>query len=353
MKYSKLGRTGIDVSRVCLGTMTWGQQNSENQAHEQMDYALSQGVNFFDTAELYAVPTSEPTQGKTEEYIGTWFEKTKNRQNIILATKVAGGGVPWIRNGEALTGKSVHAAIEGSLKRLKTDYVDLYQLHWPNRSFPHFGKNHAGNINFAADNTNEITDNLMDILTAIGDIVKAGKVRFFGLSDDTAWGIMKYLQLSDQKNLPRVQSIQNEFSLLNRTDDPYVAEVCVREDVSYLPWSPLSCGLLSGKYKDGALPENSRWFVEKQLRENFGSFRSTSMSHAAVAAYHGVAEKHGLFATQMALKFVDSQNFVTSTIIGATTMEQLTSNISAFDLDLKPDVLRDIDVVYRQFPILY
>lgn len=255
MQFSPLGRTGLNVSRVCLGTMTWGQQNTEDQAHEQMDYAVSQGVNFFDTAELYAVPTSQSTQGKTEEFIGSWFKKTGKRADVILATKVAGGGVPWIRGGKSLTGASVREAVETSLKRLQTDYIDLYQLHWPNRPFPHFGNNHAGKINFVSANSAEIEDNLLDILTAIGEALKAGKIRHFGLSDDTAWGIMKYLALADQKSLPRAQSIQNEFSFLNRSDDPYVAEVCVRENVAYLPWSPLACGLISGKYKNGARPK--------------------------------------------------------------------------------------------------
>lgn len=353
MKYSKLGRTGLDVSRVCLGTMTWGQQNTEADGHAQMDYAAQQGINFFDTAELYAVPTSAATQGKTEDIIGSWFQKTGKRKDIILATKVSGAGMPWIRGGSILTGASVREAIDGSLKRLQTDYVDVYQLHWPNRPFPHFGNNHAGKIDFTAVKSSEVEDNLLDILTAIGDIVKAGKVRHFGLSDDSAWGIMKYLQLADQKSLPRVQSIQNEFSLLNRSDDPYVAEVCVREDIAYLPWSPLACGMISGKYKNGARPAGSRWDVERQLRDNFDSFRDNKHSHAAVDGYHKVAAKYGLMPTEMALKFVDGQSFVTSTIIGATTLEQLKSNIAAFDLDLSADVLKDIDAVYRDFPICY
>lgn len=353
MEMSKLGRTGLSVSRVCLGTMTWGQQNSEAEAHAQMDYATTQGINFFDTAELYAVPTSAATQGKTEEFIGTWFEKSKKRKDIILATKVAGAGIPWIRNGEPLTGASVRIAVESSLKRLRTDYIDLYQLHWPNRPFPHFGQNHAGKIDFTSNSTSRIEDNLLDILSAIGDVVKTGKVRFFGLSDDTAWGIMKYLQLSDAKSLPRVQSIQNEFSLLNRSDDPYLAEICVREDISYLPWSPLACGLISGKYKNGARPAGSRWEVEKQLRDTFDSFRDNPMAHEAVDGYHGVAKKYGLVPTQMALKFVDKQSFVTSTIIGATNMEQLKSNIEAFDISLPDDAMKDIAKVYQQYPIVY
>lgn len=353
MKYSILGTSGLNVSRVCLGTMTWGEQNSEAEAHEQMHYAVSRGVNFFDTAEVYAVPTCAETQGKTEEIIGTWFQATGKRGDIILATKVTGQGVPWVRGGEPLTGKSVHAAIEGSLKRLQTDYVDLYQLHWPNRDFPHFGNNHAGKIDFAAADTAQVEDNLLDILTALGEIVKAGKVRYVGLSDDTAWGIMKYLSMAEAHHLPRMQSIQNEFSLLNRSDDPYVAEVCVREKVSYLPWSPLAVGMLSGKYANGAVPPGTRWDHEKKRRNNFDSFRNNPDSHAAVAKYIAVAQKHGLDVCQMALKFVDTQSFVTSTIIGATKMDQLKNNIDAFDLVLSEDVIADIATVYRQHPIPY
>lgn len=353
MKYSQLGQTGINISRACLGSMTWGQQNTIEQAHEQMNYALEQGINFFDTAELYAVPTSAPTQGKTEEYIGEWFRKTGNRDKIILASKIAGTGIPWIRNAEPLTGKAVHEAIDGSLNRLKTDYIDLYQLHWPNRPFPHFGNNRAGLINFSRENTAQIEDNLLDILEAIGDIVKQGKVRHFGLSDDTAWGIMKYLQLSSTHNLPRVQSIQNEFSLLNRSDDPYVAEVCARENVSYLPWSPLATGLLSGKYQNGQIPKGSRWNAEDILKNASSIFRRNPQSHAAVDEYLSIAKKHGLSVTQMALKFVDLQNFVTSTIIGATSMDQLKSNIAAFDIDLPDDVIKDINDVYKKHPIPY
>ncbi|NBX65769.1 MAG: aldo/keto reductase [Proteobacteria bacterium] len=353
MKMAKLGRTGLTVSRVCLGTMTWGQQNSEAQGHEQMDYAVSRGVNFFDTAELYAVPTSEATCGRTEEIIGTWFKKTGKRRDIVLATKVAGPGVPWVRGGSPLTGNSVREAVEGSLKRLQTDYIDLYQLHWPNRPFPHFGRNLGGKVDFTSVTTAEVEDNLLDILRGLDDVVKAGKVRFCGLSDDTAWGIMKYLSLSERHNLPRMHSIQNEFSLLNRSDDPYVAEVCVREDVSYLPWSPLACGLISGKYADGKIPEGTRWHHEKLVRDDFDSFRNVPVTHAAVAEYHMVAKRYGLDPCQMALKFVDTQSFVTATIIGATTMAQLKSNIDAFDLTLDDATRADIAKVYSRYPVPY
>lgn len=351
MKYSKLGRTGLDVSRVCLGTMTWGEQNSEADGHEQMDYAVERGINFFDTAEMYAVPPQESTYGKTEEIIGTWFQKSKKREEVILATKVAGGGLPWVRDAEGITGDAVRHAIDASLTRLQTDYVDVYQLHWPNRPFPHFGRNAGGQIDFTSNDSARIEDDLMDIHMAINEIVKAGKVRHFGLSDDSAWGIMKYNELAKVNDFPRVQSIQNEFSLLNRSDDPYLAEVCVREGVAYLPWSPLAVGLLSGKYADGKVPKGTRWSVEDSIGARMVRFRDNPQTHAAVDGYLKVAKKHDLDPCQMALKFIDKQNFVTSTIIGATKMEQLKSNIDAFDIELSDDVMADIDVVYRQFPI--
>ena len=289
MEYSKLGRTGLDVSRVCLGTMTWGEQNTESEAHEQMDYALERGVNFWDTAELYAVPPREETYGRTEEIIGTWFEKTGKRSDVILATKVAGIGRPYIREGSPITGNSIREAVEGSLKRLKTDYIDLYQLHWPNRPFPHFGNNHAGIIDFTSNKTASIEDNLMDIHEAINEVVKSGKVRHFGLSDDTAWGIMKYNKQAEQHGFPRVESIQNEFSLLKRSDDPYVAEVCVREEVSYLPWSPLAMGILSGKYLKEPWDEKARYSVAKRINSDPGFYRFNEDSEGAVKAYMAVA----------------------------------------------------------------
>jgi len=354
MKYSPLGRSGLDVSRVCLGTMTWGQQNTEQDAHAQMDYAVDRGVNFFDTAELYPIPPVAETYGRTEELIGTWFAKRGKRDDVILASKVAGPGMPWIRGGDVLSGDSVRSAIDGSLKRLQSDYIDLYQLHWPNRPFPHFGRSYAGAIDFTADDSAAIEDNLLDILRAMDELVKAGKVRHFGLSDDSAWGISAYLKLSEKHDLPRVEAIQNEFSLLNRSDDPYVAEVCVRDDVAYLPWSPLAAGILSGKYQDGTNPEGSRGDVEAKLGKPSGLWRMKEQyTHEAVGAYLDVAKKHGLDPCQMALKFVDKQTFVTSTIIGATSMEQLASNIDAFDIDLSDAAMADIDDVYRQYPILF
>ncbi len=349
MQFSKLGTSGLNVSRICLGTMTWGMQNTESEGHEQMDYAAAQGINFFDTAEMYAVPPSAETYGKTEEIIGTWFKKNKNRDKIILASKIAGPGQPWVRDGKSkIDGKNITAAIDASLKRLQTDYIDVYQLHWPNRSFPHFGKNNAGEIDFMAANAQREVDSFLDVLGALGKAVGEGKIRYAGLSNDTAWGIMKYLQLADQHKLPRMTSIQVEFNLLKRSDDPYVVEVCAMEDVAYLPWSPLAQGMISGKYLNGARPAGARWTVDHRP-----AWRDTEDANAAVQAYIDVAKKHGLDVCQMAIKFCDMQSFVTSTIIGATTMEQLKTDIAAFDVSLSPDVLADIDAVYRKYPMPY
>lgn len=347
MEYSKLGSTDLMVSRCCLGTMTWGNQNSEAEGHEQMDYAITQGINFFDTAEIYAVPPSGKTYGKTEEIIGTWFAKHKNRDKIILASKVAGMGPDWIRGGKnKVDRKNILEAIDGSLKRLQTDYIDVYQLHWPNREFPHFGRNMAGSIDFTKTTTAKEEDNLLEVLETLAEIQKAGKIRYPGLSDDSAWGIMKYIQLAEKHGLPRMVSVQNEFNLMNRYDDPHLAEVCVREEVAYLPWSPLAGGQLSGKYIDGARPAGSRWTVDPRPPH-----RDTEVANEATKAYVEIAKKHGLDVCQMAIKFCDVQNFTTSTIIGATSMEQLKTDIAAFDVTLSQDVMDDIADVYRLFPV--
>ncbi len=347
MEYSKLGSTDIMVSRCCLGTMTWGNQNSEAEGHEQMDYAITQGINFFDTAEMYAVPPSAETFGKTETIIGTWFKKRGKRDDIILASKIAGPGPVYVRGGQnRIDRKNILEAIDGSLKRLQTDYIDLYQLHWPNREFPHFGKNNAGTIDFTKADTAQEEESFLEVLEALGEIRKAGKIRHAGLSDDSAWGIMKYIQLAEKHGLPRMVSIQNEFNLMNRYDDPHLAEVCVREEVAYLPWSPLAGGQLSGKYLDGARPAGSRWAVDHRVPH-----RDTELANEAVKAYLDVAARHGLDVCQMAIKFCDLQNFTTSTIIGATTMEQLKTDIAAFDITLSQGVIDDIAKVYRLYPV--
>ena len=350
MQYKKLGKTDMQVSTICLGTMTWGCQNTEEQAHEQMDYALDQGINFFDTAELYAVPPQEETQGLTEKYIGSWFSKTKNRDKIILATKVAGQGLPWIDDGKPISASRVEKAVERSLSRLQTDYLDLYQLHWPNRPFPHFGNHHVGDLDHTKIDGGKEADSFLEILNALEKCKQAGKIKAFGLSNDSPWGIMKYLELARTNNLLEVTSVQNEFSMMYRHDDPYLAEVCVHENVSYLPYSPLVAGSISGKYKDGARPEGARWSLGIDKRPNQ---RDTETSNKAIQEYIKVADKHGLDMCQMALAWCYQQSFVTSTIIGATTMDQLKSNISANDIKLSDEILKDIDAVHNNFPVPY
>ncbi|MBI1302132.1 MAG: aldo/keto reductase [Alphaproteobacteria bacterium] len=345
MKYKKLGRTGLDVSLICLGTMTWGKQNSEAQGHEQMDYALDQGVNFFDTAEMYAVPPSPDTYGKTEEIIGSWFKKTGNRDKIVLASKVAGPGLGWVRGGNyKIDRANILEAIEGSLKRLQTDYIDLYQLHWPNRGSYHFNQHWSYKPKF---NVSDIEENFIEVLKTLQDLIKDGKIRHVGLSNETAWGTMKWLRLSEEKSLPRMVSIQNEYSLLDRLFDTDLHEVAMAEDCGLLAWSPLATGLLSGKYRNNARPKGSRWTLLNKPP------RDTERAHAAVEAYIGIAKKYGLDVCQMALAFVNQRPFITSNIIGATSMEQLKTNISSIDIELAPDVLADIESVHRQYPVVY
>ncbi len=345
MKYNRLGRTGLDVSVICLGTMTWGRQNNEAEGHEQMDYALSQGVNFFDTAEMYAIPPTRDTYGRTEEIIGAWFAARKNRGQVILATKVAGDGLSWIRGGQGIDRKNILAAVEGSLKRLQTDYIDLYQLHWPNREAYHFNNHWDYDPGFAPP---EIEENFLEVLRTLDELIRAGKIRHAGLSNETAWGTMKYLQLARDHNLPRMVSIQNEYSLLCRLFDFDLQEVARCEDIGLLAWSPLATGMLSGKYLNGARPEGSRWNLPPSR-----SSRDTEVANEAVRDYIAVAKKHRLDVTQMALAFVNRQKFLTSTIIGATTMEQLKSNIDSINLDLGGDVLNDLETVRKKYPIPY
>ncbi|MGE4313515.1 MAG: aldo/keto reductase [Pseudobdellovibrionaceae bacterium] len=346
MKRSQLGNSGLEVTRICLGTMTWGLQNTEAEGHEQMDYALDQDINFFDTAEAYAVPPSAETYGSTETIIGTWFAKRKNREQVILATKAAGASFPYIRGGSKIDGKQVAAAIDGSLKRLQTDYIDLYQLHWPNRANPHFGKHWAGAYDVTKNDYAAEEDTISDVLDVIEEAKKAGKVRHFGLSDDTPWGLMTYNRIAREKGVATLTSLQNEYSLIHRKDEPFITEVCAAENIAYLPWSPLAGGALSGKYLGGARPEGARWSLDKRKL-----FRDTEGTEAAIRAYKNLAETHGLDVTQMALKWVDMQPFVTSTIIGATSMEQLKSNIKAFELSLSDEVLSGISEIYAGNPM--
>ncbi|WP_299080390.1 aldo/keto reductase [uncultured Paraglaciecola sp.] len=348
MQYSVLGSSGEKVSRVCLGSMTWGLQNSQPEANEQIEYALSQGVNFIDTAELYPVPPSGDKYGGTETIIGNWLsENSTRRKDIILASKIAGPGLPYIRGAAKISGESVVEAVDASLKRLQTDYIDLFQLHWPNRTSPHFAKHWPGKVKFSNVDSTHQTNEMLEILQALDSCVKAGKIRFCGLSDDTPWGINTYLKLSEQHALPRMVSIQNEFSLLHTKDWPYLIENCVHENVAYLPWSPLAGGVLSGKYLDGKMPPGSRWTFEQRN----GIFRDTAATHAATAKYVEIAKAYKLTASQLALAWCDQVDGVTATIIGATSMTQLQENLAAFKEPLSKAMLKDIRRVFTDFPV--
>jgi aryl-alcohol dehydrogenase-like predicted oxidoreductase len=346
MEHRKLGRTGLDVSVICLGTMTWGNQNNEKDGHEQMDYALGRGINFFDTAEMYAVPPSAETYGRTEEIIGTWFAARKNRGKVILASKIAGPGLPWVRGGDALIDRAnILKAVEGSLRRLQTDYIDLYQLHWPNRGSYHFSQHWDYSPDF---DTAAVDENFIETLETMQGLIKAGKIRHIGLSNETAWGTSKWLRLSEERGLPRMASIQNEYSLLCRLFDTDLQETARAEDCGLLAWSPLARGILSGKYLDGARPPGTRLTLETRPER-----RLNPQTNEAVRAYMDVAKKHGLDVCQMALAFVTMRPFVTSNIIGATNMEQLKTNIDSIDVRLSADVLADIDTVHRIYAVPY
>jgi aryl-alcohol dehydrogenase-like predicted oxidoreductase len=344
MLYRPLGNTDLNVSAIALGTMTWGVQNTETDGHEQMDYALSEGVNFFDTAEMYAVPPSPETYGKTETIIGSWFAKRKNRDKIILATKIAGNGLKWMHGGGDINRASILSSVEGSLKRLQSDYIDLYQFHWPNRGSYHFGQNWSYKIKNSS-NQQEL-DNFLECLETLKELIAAGRIRHFGLSNETAWGTMQYLHLAATRNLPRVQSIQNEYSLLYRLHEPDLMEISIREKVGLLAWSPLAAGLLTGKYANGARPAGSRWTLSTRFNQ-----RDVPVAHAAVARYGEIARKHNLEVGQLGIAFVLSRPFVTAAIIGATSMAQLQTNIAAHAVTLSKEVLDDIATARREFPM--
>lgn len=344
MKYRTLGTTGIDVSLICLGTMTWGQQNSEAEGHAQMDYAAEQGVNFFDTAELYSIPPKAETQGATESIIGTWFQKTGKRKDIVLATKVVGPAptMPWFRDGKAqLDAANINAACDASLKRLQTDYIDLYQLHWPQRNVNSFGKLDYDAAAFAGREA----DQILETLQALQGLVKTGKVRHIGLSNETAWGVMTFLKLAAANDLPRVQSVQNPYNLMNRSYDVALAEVSLQEKAGLLAYSPLAAGTLTGKYLNGALPAGTRRAIDART-----SRYKRPLEDLTVQMYLDVAKKHGLDPAQMALAFVNARPYVTSNIIGATTMEHLKTNIASVDVALSPEAVADINAVHDKHP---
>ena len=342
MNYRKLGTTDLEVSTICLGTMTWGEQNTQEEGFEQMDYALDQGVNFWDTAELYAVPPKAETFGHTETIMGNWFKKTKKRKEVILATKVAGPSREYLRDGGYNYGiEKMTEAINDSLKRLQTDYIDLYQLHWPERNTNMFGK--LGYEHKDKGDWNKFED----VLGNLQKFVEDGKIREVGLSNETPWGVSKYLELAKQKNLPRMMSIQNPYSLLNRTYEIGLAEVSIRDQIGLLAYSPLASGYLSGKYRNETYPKGSR--MERDWE--FWKYRyNTPNLKNAVDEYYKISKKYNLDMSQMALKFCELQHFTTSVIIGATTMEQLKTDIESVNVNLSDEVIKEINEVQKIYP---
>ena len=344
MQYRKLGATGIDVPLIGLGTMTWGEQNTVEQACEQMDYSLSRGVNFFDAAEMYPVPPRAETAGDTERCIGQWLSQTDKRSEITLATKVSGRAdtrPDWkhIRDGPRLSRDHIRRAIEGSLERLQTDYVDLYQVHWPERATNYFGM--RGYVHYPKGDGIAIEETL----DALSELVDEGLVKHVGLSNETPWGMMEYLRQASERGLAKVVSIQNVYNLLSRQFETGLAEMAIREEVGLLAYSPMAFGVLSGKYIGGKMPAGSRL----ELFERFVRYGSPQ-SEAATIAYQGIAEKHGMTLAQMSLAFVCQQPFVTSCLIGATTMDQLRENIDAVDVSVSKELLAEINEVHNQYP---
>jgi aryl-alcohol dehydrogenase-like predicted oxidoreductase len=342
MKYTTLPHTDIEVSKICLGTMTWGKQNTEEEGHEQMDYALDQGVNFFDTAELYPVPAEAERYGHTEKIIGSWFKKNGNRDKVVLASKIAGNGdyTKFIRS-TGFSRASIIEAVEGSLERLQTDYIDLYQLHWPERNTNYFGKR-----GYEHEITDHWEDNFHQVLETLRDLIREGKIRHVGISNETPWGTMRYLEESKvHATLPRTITIQNPYNLLNRLFEVGLAEVSMREKIGLLAYSPLGFGALSGKYLGGRMPEGSR----VSLFPRFDRYNGEIATEATLK-YYELAQANDLSLAQMALAFVNTRPFVTSNIIGATSIKQLAENIASIDVSLSEDILKGIESVHNSIP---
>ena len=343
MKYRKLGNTELDVSVICLGTMTFGEQNSQKEGFDQMNYAVERGINFFDTAELYAVMPRKETYGKTEEIIGNWFKEKNNRENIILASKISGNGISWIREGNdklKFDKKNIDLAIDSSLKRLKTDYIDLYQLHWPERKVPKFGK-----LDFEYDPYDNEWTQIQEVLENLDRHIKSGKIRYVGVSNETPWGIMKFLQVAKEKNLPRMMSIQNVYNLVNRVFDIANSEVAIREKCGLLAYSPLAGGRLSGKYINNN-PKNARYTL---WPSNFDRHH-TQRGEVAISKYVELAKKYNIDPSTFANAYVNNRSFVTSNIIGATNMNQLKENIDSIDITLSKDILSEIEEIHLSDP---
>jgi len=339
-----LGNTDLEVSTICLGTMTFGEQNTELEGHQQLDYAVSAGVNFIDTAELYAIPPKAETYGRTEQIIGSWLTRRGRRDDLVIASKIAGPGIDWvsyIRNGSTqFNAKHISQALDASLKRLQTDYIDLYQLHWPERETNYFGK-----LGYQHNVEEQVLTSVRETLEVLEKQIKAGKIRHIGLSNETPWGIMSYLHVAKEMGLPRIVTVQNPYSLLNRTFEIGCAEIAHREQAGLLAYSPLGFGVLSGKYLNHAQPEGARLTQWPDY-----SRYSNEQSIAATQAYTGLAIKHGLEPAQMALAYVNSRPFLTANIIGATSMVQLKSNIESIDIELDEAVIEAIEAIHRQHP---
>ncbi|MCU7553673.1 aldo/keto reductase [Alteromonas sp. ASW11-19] len=347
MRYHTLGSSGLSVSDVCLGTMTWGIQNTQQDADAQLELALGAGINLIDTAEMYPVPPNKQTYGNTERIIGDYLRRHPHkRDEMVLMTKVAGSGLRYIRDGRPITASAVTEALDNSLRRLQTDTVDVYQLHWPNRATPHFAKHWPGRHNPTGIDREDEIDGMRDILEGLRKALAAGKIKHWGLSDDTPWGVHTFLRLCSEMNMPKPVSIQNEFSLLHAKDWPYLIEMCQLENIAYLPWSPLATGLLTGKYLDGARPKGSRWtYVQRQ-----GLFRDTSQAQDATRQYMEIAVKADMTPAQLALAWCQQVPGVVSTIIGGTSVAQLKENIAAFSMPLDENVLDQVNRVFRRFP---
>ena len=345
MKKNKLGNTEIMVSEICLGTMTWGQQNNEEEAHGQLSFAIEKGINFIDTAEMYAIPPKKETYGLTETYIGSWL-KNQDRSKIILATKISGRtsnvpsgppGLDWIRNGPRLNKEHIFEALHASLNRLNTDYIDLYQLHWPERNVNNFGQLGYQHSPREDDINIEVT------LESLSEAVDKGLIKYVGLSNETPWGVMKFLAAAEKYNLPRIVTIQNPYSLLNRSFEVGLSEISINENVGLLPYSPLAGGVLSGKYLNGNKPENARMTLFERLSTRY----SSKQAENAVLEYQKIAQKNNLNLTQMAINFVTQQYFVTSNIIGATSLKQLEENIESINCILSEEVIEEINKVHK------
>ncbi len=344
MKYNTLGNTEVQVSELCLGSMTWGTQNTAAEAFSQIDYALEHGINIIDTAELYpTTPLGAETQGDTESIIGQWIAKSGQRDKVLLATKVTGNGPKWIDDGKPITGEKIRKSIEGSLKRLQSDTIDLYQLHWPNRKTYHFRQ--SWNYDPSTQNTEETLDSIHEVLSALDALIHEGKIRHIGLSNESCWGTSQYLRIAKEHKLPRVVSIQNEYSLLHRLFDLDLAELAHNEKVGLLAFSPLGAGMLSGKYENSEIPKGSRRTMQDNLTGRYNEY-----SIKALHRYLSVAQEHNLDPSQMALAFCARRPFMTSTIIGATSMAQLKTNVGAATLTLSDDVLAAIAEVYQEYP---